>query len=471
MARAPFYKVIIIKTGRDISDLVSKISYEDAVDQDSQLSLFFERPTTDLIDDPSLQEGALLSFQFGYISGKMSQVYIAKVADIMPTYDRLIGLTIRAMPMGLGLKKRESKKVWKNLRSSEIVQRIAQAHGLKAVVDRTVRIHASMPQGGKTDYDFIKYLTTLEANGSWRFFMRNNELHFTRLKLEQTSRVTFAYNDANGTVLSFKPYSIENLKKAESRDTVVTSVDPFTNQVVKQVVNNSTSSDDVKTGEYMYHYNFNSEQVNKNQNQSQTQPFQIGGGTTTAASGNGVYSPNFRIGGKPTGLYDKIAEYTKLSAIQADQKDPAKAGKHIYNYNADIDEILNHGNKKKKKAALFDYSASLMVEGDPDHMADTIVTMSGVAKKDSGNWYVTRVNHTIDSTGGYKCRLTLNKNAGKKPIDPTDGKQTNVNKTTGTVQKENQADSSVSSTKKELAPHYYDSNGRELMAPTTIKKR
>lgn len=428
MAQTPFYKVFVVKNNRDISDLISKISYEDATDIDNVFTIYFEKPDTSLIDDPDLQEGSVLSFYFGFLSGKSSPRYMAKISDIIPSYGNIISLTIRATDLGIDMKKRKSKKIWSNMRASDIVTSIAQANGLRAVVDKTDIVHKSIPQGGKTDYDFVKYLVSIEKDGSWRFYLRGDEIHFTRVKLEQQSRVTMKYNDADGGVISFRPYSLETLKQASSRDTVVTSVDPFTNKAIQTVVNNETAVDDVKTGDYVYSYNFDAQQVNRGIN-----PF-----------------------GKQTGLKDKISEAIRPSAIQANQVDPSKAGDHVYSPASNIDEIINHGNKKKKKAAMFDYQGVLEIEGDPDYAADIIVSMAGVAKKDSGNWYVSRINHVIDSENGYKVRMTLNKNAGKKPIDKAEKKQTNVNKTVGPDAKQNLP------VKTELKPHYYDENSKEI---------
>lgn len=417
MAKTPFYKVIIKKSGRDISDLISKFSHEDAVDEDNLLILQLDDSKTDIIDDPDLKEGEILSFQYGFTQGKSSPTYVARIIDIIPNYVDVIKITIRATDLGISLKKNSSKKVWQNMKASDMVKQIALANGLIPVVEETETVHVSMPQAGKSDYSFIKYLAKIEKDGSWRFYLRNDELHFTRLKLETESAKTLRWNNGDGTVKNFKPYSQESLKKAASRETVVTTVDPFTNKPVQNVVNNTTAKDDVKLGEYVYDFN----------------------GTQEA----------FRI--------DKS---TRPSQIKKAQEDTNKTGQHVYTPAGVLAEAENIGNKIKKKSSLGDYMASLTIIGDPDYVADQIITMAGVAKKDTGNWYVSRANHTIDPSGSYSTRLTLNKNAGKKKIgDGSKADAANVNKTTGPDSKEN------APVKKEVELIYFDENANRVDRP------
>lgn len=416
MPRTPFFKVTIQKTGRDITELVSRFVHELAVDQDNLIVLEIRNTSTDLIDDPDFKEGEVLSFNYGYLGSKSGPTYLCRISSIIPDYGEIINITVRCTDLGLLMKKNSSKKVWKNMKSSDIVKQIALANGLQAVVTETSTVHVNMPQGSKSDYEFLKYLATLEKDGSFRFFMRSEFIHFTRLKLEAKSSRTFTYNNGNGFVKKFKPYSEEILKNAAARDTVVTSVDPFTNETINNVVNNSTSKDDVKLGEYSY--DVNSVQVS----------YQKGGPTQ---------------GQRP-------------SQVQKAQEDPSKTGKHLYSPARVLDEAKNVANKFKKKNALSDYMANLTLEGDPDLVEDVVITMGGrIAKKDTGNWYVSRATHTIEFGSSYETRLTLNKNAGKKPIGNKD-KQSNLNNTVGPDQQEK------TPVKKEVKVIKYDKDAIEV---------
>lgn len=58
--------------------------------------------------------------------------------------------------------------------------------------------------------------------------------------------------------------------------------------------------------------------------------------------------------------------------------------------------------KQKKKGEL-----SIVTIGFPKAKARMIVRVVGLAKRDSGNWYVVSVTHTITKDGGYVCQWEL----------------------------------------------------------------
>lgn len=419
MAKTPFYTIIVRNNGRDISDLISKISHEDSVDEDNLLTLNMVQVSPSIIDEDDFKEGTIIVFQYGYRSGKISQKYTARIAEVIQVYgDDGVNITIRCHDLGIAMKKDKSKKVWQNIRSSDIVKQIALTHGLTAVVNQTETIHQFMPQQNMTDYEFIKYLAGIEKDGSWRFFIKNDEIHFSRLKLEKPSIKTLVWNIGDGSIKSFRPYSEESLKDNASRNTVVTTVDPFTNETLQTVIDNSTSKDDVKLGEYALHFNSESENVGRSGSRnSQTRPSQQQKAQTT--------------------------------------QENARAGKHVYDPSGDLSEAKNKGNKIKKDSAMHDYKANLTIEGDPDYLSDQIISMAGdVAKKDTGNWYISKATHSITPEASYEVRMQLLKNAGKKPIQQQGvDKATDVNNTAGQDQR---ADSTV---KKEV-DLFFNENSR-----------
>lgn len=446
MANAPYYKVIVVQNQRDITDKISRLSYEDATDVDNLLTLHINTNSVEdlddediksggfittrntnagkksvnfvqYLDDAALKEGAILQVQFGYRLGAFSVPFLMRVSNHRPTYGDNINLIVEATDLGILMKKDQSKKIWQNVSSSAIVKTISQNYGLTAVVNDTSKVHAFMPQGGRTDYDFLKYLSTLEQAGSFHFFLRGNEVHFERIPIDKAAFRLYTYATHDGNILNFQPNSLEMLKKGASRNTVVTSVDPFTNQPVQKVVN--TPADDPKLGDYLVAFNENA-----------------------------IEQP----------LLNK-----KPSAILSNKNDPNRAGEHMHvpiddETDAGLDGNSyneNIGSQVKKGAALKDYEGTLTAEGDPDVLANCIVTLAAVSKRDTGNWYVKRSNHDLTSDGGYITRLTLNKNAAEVKISKDAVKQTAVNKTVGTKDE----------AKKELPNVYFDENANVVKQP------
>lgn len=396
---APFYKVLIDKTGEDVTAKISKFNHEDATDADNLLTLHFFVKSVEDMDNIGIREGTMLKYQYGYIAGKVSPVYVSRAMNIKPGYASYISLIIEGGDAGVILKKQQSKQTFDGKTSSQIVRAIAAANGLKAVVDNTTKVHGFMPQAGTSDYQFLKKLAEMEEDGSFRFYTRSNELHFTRLNLKKPSVKTFTYGDPNGDVISFYPYSKETMKNSASRNTVITTVDPLTNKPVQNVVNNQNAKDNQKLGDFDIFFNANGEEIAKLKSFLE-KPLTVNAG----AVGLGI--------------------------IKSQSTDVA--GKHMTRPVVDLDHALNLANSEKKKEAMFDYEATLTIEGNPQMVSDTIVTMAGVAQRDLGNWYVLRVDHAITPEGGYETRLTLGKNSIKKPLVSKDkAPEATVNKTVG----------------------------------------
>jgi hypothetical protein len=59
---------------------------------------------------------------------------------------------------------------------------------------------------------------------------------------------------------------------------------------------------------------------------------------------------------------------------------------------------------QKKRAEL-----EVTIPGDPSLTCRKLITVEGLAKRDSGNWYISECKHTIDDSEGYHCELGLNR--------------------------------------------------------------
>lgn len=71
----------------------------------------------------------------------------------------------------------------------------------------------------------------------------------------------------------------------------------------------------------------------------------------------------------------------------------------------------NQVKNERANAALKMNPATLVAEGDPDIECGQVVTVLGVAKKHSGNYYVEESTHTIKPRSGYMMELALPRNA------------------------------------------------------------
>jgi phage protein D len=375
----PFYKVIVERNKRDISDLITKFAFEDCVDKDDLLVLSIFDTRKEVLDDKDFTEGTELSFQFGYVGGAVSPKYTMRITDVEPNYGKQIDLTIKATDMGIVMKKSESNRVWENVKASDVAKEIAAKYGLTPVIEPTTKVHKSLPQGNKTDFDFLKDLCNLEDNGSFRFFIKNKELHFNKINLKKASYKTYTYNYGEGNVIVFKPKSNESKKSGASRNLDVLTIDPKAGDLMSAKVDNKTSKDDT------------------------------------------------RLGSGPNYINANIDVYKKPSEVQKANADDTTSGKNVVVPGGDQSEIENIGNKTKKSAAMNDMEGELQIEGDPNLLADEIITIANVATRHSGNWFTNRIIHQISPRNPYQCRVELKKNG----VANSNEKSKDTNNSTG----------------------------------------
>ena len=168
---------------------------------------------------------------------------------------------------------------------------------------------------------------------------------------------------------------METKKEGGSKETEVVGIDPLTGDDISKKANKDTVKNNEALGDYVVHYNENGDEV-----------------------------------------------YTKQSDRQSkktDNKQNATGKKIIVPVDSDI-EAENIANKAKKDSELNDIKATLTIEGDPTVEHDKVITVGGVGKKNSGNWYVHTVSHSIDSSG-FTTVQQLKKNAsGKANLEKED---------------------------------------------------
>lgn len=412
MPKSPYKKILIKSNNRDISDLVKTFRYEQTVDKDNVLTLTIPNATIEMIDDDDLQEGKIVIFQFGYIQLKDSKRYEGRISNINPTFAETITLTINITDFGPLLKKDEVDKVWQNKTISEIAEEIAEKHGLEADVEKTTKKYETMPQGGKTDFEFLKYLTSFQSDIPFQFYLEGQTLRFKKRNLKKQSIVTHTWNNGRGKVKRFSPSSMETKKEGGSKETEAVGIDPLTGEDISKKANANTVKNDEKLDDYVIHYNTNSEEV-----------------------------------------------YKSSSAYQKKQKDNEQngTGKKILSSSGDNEETENLANKAKKDSELNDNTAELLIEGDPAVEADEIITMSGVGEKYSGNWYIHTVTHEIGDNG-YETTEKLKRNSSRKPnLEKEDAQKSSndsLNKTPG--------EGSEVSDKRTVRRVNYDVNGNEV---------
>lgn len=367
--KSPFYEVylqISQNETQDITDYIDTFDYEDCLHEDDMLTLKITDKSLAFLENKYLEVGKMVLFKFGYLKGAFSELHKARITDVESNYGELISTTLKCYDMGTVMKKSTHSKVWKMKRSSEIAAEIAKKYALATQIEETKKIHPTLAQGGKTDFQFLSYLATLEENGSYRFFIKDDVLHFTKTNFKQSSRRIFVYRDNSeeANLISFKPAWRESTQDSSADTLKMTGFDPLLQQSKEKTFHNGNTKEDVRLGNAVPSYNANGEKID------QSAKLITGNASSIQSQSSNTFStPDFSL-----------------------------------------DSISNKAQHHKKKQSQKILVATLVIEGDPNLRADELISIAGVAKIHSGNWYIEKIKHSITQSG-YLSTLELSKNA------------------------------------------------------------
>lgn len=228
----------------DISAHITSFSFEDCIKEDDMVAI--ELQGFPLSYETTIKAGAKLTFQFGYYGGLTSALRIAKIQDIEYKYSDTLGISITALDEGQVMKKEVSKQVWVNKTASQIATEIAGRYGLKTdKIETTGFVYENLPQANRSDMDLLQYLAKREDKGSYRCFIKDNALVFSRLALEQESVSTLHYGKH---IVSFDPKFEDTSNDIDSKGIELATFDPISQSTLSQNIGAGNATDYTKMG-------------------------------------------------------------------------------------------------------------------------------------------------------------------------------------------------------------------------------
>ncbi|HHV62129.1 MAG TPA: phage late control D family protein [Firmicutes bacterium] len=273
---------------------------------------------------------------------------------------------------GHRLSSKAKSRIWKGISYSDIASRIAREYGLKPVVEDTKIAHEQVAQSNQTDLNFLKELA---GKVGFECYEENGELHFHPKRLDSKPALAFAYyNGEYGNLISFEP--VEKTL-AEPNEVTVTGIDPLEKKPYIAKANDANvERNAVAEGTYLY----------------------------DGASGTETFRPG-------------------------------ETGKKVASTARTPSEAKQQADANFRKAEEETVEASIETVGEPGLLAKRVVTLYGLGKRYSGNWYVKNVRHVIGQ--GYRCFATLERNATGAP-DAAGAKKTSakVNKEKASLETE-----------------------------------
>lgn len=228
----------------DISAHITSFSFEDCIKEDDMVAIELEG--FPLSYESTIKAGAKLTFQFGYYGGLSSALRVAKVQDIEYKYSDTLAISITALDEGQVMKKEVSKQVWVNRTASQIATEIAKRYGLKTdKIETTSLVYENLPQANRSDMDLLQYLAKREDKGSYRCFIKDDSLVFSRLALEQESVSTLSYGKH---ILSFSPKFEDTSNSIDNKGIALATFDPISQSTLSQNITGDNATDHTKMG-------------------------------------------------------------------------------------------------------------------------------------------------------------------------------------------------------------------------------
>lgn len=368
----------------ELTDYIEKFDFDEDIEELDFVELTIkEAYSLEILNNTKLKTGTLLYFQFGYIGGKASIIKAAKISSIEAVYGKRITVEIKATDVGLALKKSSGNKIWRNMTGSQIATSIAKANSLKFVVEDSGKVFKEIMQGNMPDYSFLKYLGSLEPE-VYLSYCNGDTVYYVKRNLGKTSLVTFKYGVDE--VIRFNPRLNEVAVDKANIGAIDIGIDAKNKKVVSG--KGDDDGDEVVGGNEAF-VTFNSSM--------QVMRETVGSVTKIAAEATGAAANEPYMKDLPAELKTSGA-----SVNVTPSSDPL--------------ELKSKAKGRKKKARMNVLVADLEINGNPLIGINEVITIGNVANVHEGNWYVTGVNHTIQSSA-YTTVLRLKKDAfnGTKP--------------------------------------------------------
>ena len=376
----PVFYVYVKKQGKniEISELIEKFSFDDSTEKDNFLQLTIFSKFAETFDErDEVATGDEILFSFGFLGGQISKTHTCVVKEIVYNYGDRVTISVKALDKGNEIKRTIGGNLYQGKTAKTAIQEIAKRNGLTSEIENGDFDISDIAQGNKSDLDFVKHLASLEPSGIHIAYVRNKTLYYVAEGNHKKARKAYDYKNADGGIIKFSSNFSEASPKAQgATSTTAASFDPLAKKSVSVKADAKTETTDAKTG-------------NKTVNPST------------------VFNQNADVIGKKI-----ITPPANKGTTTAQDKNTGVA------------------NSEKKAKIL---KASLTVELDPLIEPNDIITISGVFKRDVGNWLIVSVAHEIGGSGGITT-MQLSKNGTNQNKGIIAKK---VNKTVGADKTEN----------------------------------
>ncbi len=357
------------KTRIELGDRIMSFSFEDDERKADKLSLVVDNWDLRNFDNKVWKKGNVIEFSWGYI-GNMAparQVTITKVTGSTQ-------LKVEGVSKMFVMDRVPRSETYHNVTRSEVATSIARNYGYGqdfSDIEETENVITQISQPHITDAKFLRRLANKEG---FEFFIDFDGFHFHSRKTEQVpSREYTWYTDKTGTIMSF---NIENdmtvrpglvrvkgrnllTKEDHTQDLTPTQKLAASPDVIgsidaaKAAMTNKDSSKAEKQKGAIFLLNAQFEKAGKQQ---------------TAATAAVVAQQAARV---------EVQATSEQEAVAAKKKAAGKL-------------------RRKKELTI---KMTVKAIGDPSLIAKSVLRVSGIGERLSGNYYVKSIKHSVGSSG------------------------------------------------------------------------
>jgi phage protein D len=341
-----------------ISSRLRSFTFTDSEKSADKLSMTLWNRDLRFIDDPAFDEGNRLVVAWGY-PGYLSDQRDMIVTSCIPGFE----IKVEAEGSAILANKEKRTDLWRGLRWSQIIERIADRNGYGSAVraiDDAGPAPPEIPQNGKTDAEFCKWVA---KQVGFQFWIDQRGLFFGPRKLDQPSKRAFTLGDEGPDGLLDFP-AFEKAPRNNPGKVKLQGVDTTTKK-----------------------------------------PFEVVGDDKSTKGRPGLASI--------LELIDPVAGTSSLreTAAAPDVIAPTSAQTK--------QEAQKRADGLYKLAQTTPRKCTASAYGDPKLPAKSVVTLSSLGQRLSGNYYVTEIVHTI-GLGGYtmslKCQRDGTSSSGKTNV-------------------------------------------------------
>lgn len=446
--------------GTEVPDTIESFKYISSEDDGEECEITIRSNDRKLPSEQRFQEGATWTVRWGWLGSKKSQTRLVYIYDIKWTFDDSgIQLTITSYERGKSLKQRENKKVFQGpCTLLDVAGQIASDHGLSAefyadpnfiqypTVDeialqlktflannpdvdpyspftggkkfdpditflfQNLRVDPCISQGNKTDKQLLDELGKKQPNGQFIVDTTDDKMVIRKRDFSQDPIRSYKWADDSGELQAFEPESKQAAKNGAAVNMNYDGWDkenktyfngnsnvgsennpdpdapaPALNETEKktlakyqkQVNDLSTKAPDFVMG----HLTMRLETDNRSDATSRVQ---------------NINQP-YTVLDKLNALKETINTFTGKPNNKTFNDPTAKNPLDTFSGAANNRQLA----ELKMNPGYFE------AIGDPVIAKGQIVTILGVSKKYSGNYYITRVEHTISGEKSYMIRADI----------------------------------------------------------------